>query len=231
MPRGLLSSSTKAVVFDAVGTLIFPSPGAPVVYAAHAADHDVTLRATDVRCRMIAAYAREEAIDRDAGWVTSEDREVTRWRRIVAASLPELSDPEACFRTLFEHFARPDAWEVNRDADQVFARLAARGIPVGLASNYDSRLLRVVAGKPELAPVAGRVVISSLVGRRKPSGVFFQEVVRTFAVEPGQVVFVGDDYGNDYTGATEAGLRAVLLNERGGFPSAVSITKLIELLD
>src|SRR5687768_12711005 len=119
MPPGLLSSSTKAVVFDAVGTLIFPSPGAPAVYAAHAADQGVALPTNDVRGRMIAAYAREEAIDRDAGWVTSEDREITRWRRIVAAALPELPDTEASFKVLFEHFARPDAWEVNPDAQPV----------------------------------------------------------------------------------------------------------------
>src|SRR5439155_21021759 len=115
----------RAVFFDAVGTLIFPEPGATVVYADVARRHGLELSARVIRDRFLAAYRTEEAADRLAGWVTSEPREIARWRRIVGESLPGVPDP--CFRELFDHFAQPSAWTVNADAPVVFAALQEHG--------------------------------------------------------------------------------------------------------
>jgi len=231
MPPFLLPPNTRAVVFDAVGTLLFPNPGAPAVYAAYAAEHGAAVGTDVVRGRMTAAFTAEEEVDRAAGWVTSEGREVERWRRIVAGSLVELPDPAGCFRDLYEHFARPDAWSVNPDAAEVFRALTARGIAVGLASNYDSRLRRVLAGRPELEPIRARVTISSEAGYRKPSPHFFSAVLRTLDVSTAaEVAYVGDDYRNDYLGAAGAGMTAVLLDDRDRSPSAVRVLRLMDLL-
>lgn len=217
--------------FDAVGTLLFPAPGAAAVYVESAARHGAACRPDLVRGRMIAAYTAEEEFDRARGWMTSEAREIERWRRIVAASLPELSDPDACFHDLYEHFARPDAWAVNPDAPVVFGGLAARGLVLGVASNYDSRLHRVLAGKPELGPVEDRLFISSEVGYRKPSPQFFRAVTRTLGdINPADVVYVGDDHENDYRGAAGAGLTAVLYDDRDRSPDAVRVRRLLDLL-
>jgi putative hydrolase of the HAD superfamily len=230
MRIAMLPPSVRAVVFDAVGTLIYPNPTAPAVYAAYARRHGVLDDAEIIRTRMIAAYNAEEAIDQAADWVTSEERELERWRRIVAASLPELSDLEACFQDLFEHFSRPDAWTVNRDAATVFAELTKRGCMIGLASNYDTRLLRILAGRPELVPIRKRVIISSLVGWRKPSPRFFQELARTLSLASEEILYVGDDYKNDYMGANAAGFSALLLDERNRYQTTARIPRLIELV-
>jgi putative hydrolase of the HAD superfamily len=230
MPKTVLNPSVRAVVFDAVGTLIFPNPTAPIVYAGCARRRGFDCHTPTVRARMIAAYDAEEAIDRAAGWVTSEGREVERWRRIVSAALADLPDPGACFSELYEHFARAGSWAVNPDAANVLHELAARGVVFGLASNYDSRLFRVLDGLPELRPVRERVVVSSAVGHRKPAAQFFQAVADLMTCDPGQIAFVGDDYANDYLGAREFGFPAVLLDERDRFPRAVRIRRLRELL-
>lgn len=208
-------AGVRAALFDAVGTLIFPWPSAPVVYAGVALRHGFDLDPAVIRERFLAAFRAEEAIDRAAGWVTSEEREVARWRRIVANTLTEVPDAEACFRELFDHFADPAAWAVTPDAAAVFTALRDRGLALGLASNYDARLRPVVDGHPELAPLRDRVVISAAVGYRKPAAEFFREAVRVAGCEPGEVLLVGDDLENDYEGATAAGLKAVLLDERG----------------
>jgi putative hydrolase of the HAD superfamily len=231
MASDLVPSATRAVVFDAVGTLIFPNPGAPALYADFAARHGVRCDSGVIRGRMIAAYAAEEEADRAAGWVSSEPREIERWRRIVAASLPELDDPDACFRELFEHFSKPEAWTVNPDAGDVFAALTGRGIALGLASNYDARLRRVLAGRPELKPLAERVIISSEVGHRKPSASFFDAVSTAVGADAACLVYVGDDHENDYCGAKAAGLRAVLYDDRDRIPEAVRIRRLAELIE
>lgn len=211
----LVRSDTRAVCFDAVGTLLFPSPPAVTVYAEVARRAGLDLPPAEVRTRFLTAYRAEEAADRATGWVTSEMRERNRWYRIVTSTLREVPDPDACFRELFEHYARPAAWAVNPDAADVLATLRDRGFVVGMGSNYDSRLLSVLEGFPELAALRDRVVVSAAVGFRKPAAEFFREVVRSAGCEPEQVLFVGDDVGNDFEGATAAGLRAVLLDSGG----------------
>jgi putative hydrolase of the HAD superfamily len=222
---------TRAVFFDAVGTLIVPEPPAPVVYAAVARRHGLDLRPEVARDRFRAAFRVEEEADRAAGWVTSEGREQARWWRIVTHTLAEVSDPKACFHELFQHFSKPTAWGVNTDAAAVIASLREQGLVLGIASNYDARLRSVVAGHAALAPLRDRLVISAAVGHRKPSRSFFDEVARVAGCEPSAILFVGDDLENDYEGATAAGLQAVLLDPDGRHPQvARRISALRELV-
>jgi len=206
------TTPTRAVFFDAVGTLLFPEPAPFMVYAEVARRHGYETTPLEVRERFHPAYQAEDDIDRAAGWVTSEERERDRWRRIVAASLPGLSDPEVCFRELWQHFATSAAWRVNPTAGPRIAQLCKRGITLGIGSNFDARLLTVLNGFPELALLRDRVVVSAAVGFRKPAVEFFREVVTLAQCEPGEVLFVGDDRENDYDGAIAAGLQAELLS-------------------
>lgn len=223
-------SPIRAVFFDAVGTLIHPTPSAPEVYAAVAARYGLDVTAEEVRRRFIAAFREEEAVDRATNWVTSEAREEERWRRIVARTLP-VAEGEACFRELYDHYSQPAAWAVDPAACEVFATLRDRGLILGLASNYDRRLESVADGHPHLAGLRPNLVISSQVASRKPGGGFFAAVVQAAGVEPHEIALVGDDVDNDYHGATAAGLRAILLDPNGRNPQAENrIATLRELL-
>jgi len=212
----LIPDGTRAVFFDAVGTVLIPNPGAVAVYAAAAARYGLPADPAVIRARFREAFRKEELADEQAGWVTSEERELARWRAIVRATLP--GAPEECFEQLYFHFARPEAWRVPAEAVALFEHLTARGLRLGLASNYDSRLESVLAGRPELAPLAGLVAISSHVGVRKPAAKFFEHLTDLAGCRPDEIAVVGDDYGNDYLGATAAGLRAVLLDPDGRHP-------------
>jgi len=220
----------RAVLFDAVGTLILPAPAAPVVYAEVGRRLGSQLSPQTILDRFRLAFRREEDLDRAHGYRTSEEREVERWRRIVAATLDDVPDQEACFRELFAHFAQPDSWRCNLDAGDVASRLAALGYRLGMASNYDSRLHRVWEGKPELAAIR-EVIISSEVGWRKPAGPFFEDAARRLGVSAAECLFVGDDLANDYDGARAAGMGAVLYDphgrQAGGF---IRIQRFTELL-
>ena len=209
----ILPARARAVAFDAVGTLLFPDPGAPAVY--EAAARRLGLPHEGVLARLTASYRAEEEIDRAAGWVTSEEREIARWRAIVAASVP--GSGGGLFDELYGHFADPAAWRVAPDAAATIAGLQSRGYGLVLASNYDSRLDRVLDGKPELAPLRP-ALISGQVGVRKPGAAFFARLAERLGVAPGEIVYVGDDYGNDFVGATAAGLTAVLLDPAGRRP-------------
>src|SRR5206468_1905436 len=106
-----------------------------------------------IKTRFLRAFKQEEQTDRCFGWRTSEAREIERWRHIVANVLDDVSNPEDCFETLFEHFSRPKAWRCEPDTGKVLTELAQRGFVLGIASNYDSRLHKVMAGNPELRPI------------------------------------------------------------------------------
>jgi len=207
----------RAVAFDAVGTLLFPNPGATVVYAEVAARHGLAADTADIGPQLWAHFHIEDEKDRAAGWATSEQREQDRWRNIVFAALPGAT--ETLFQELFLHFSHQSAWTVPPDAAEVLAELHRCGFLLGMASNYDSRLTTVMDGTPALAPVRERLVISSLVGVRKPGLAFFANgVLPAMGVPAGEILFVGDDHENDYLGATAAGMRAVLLDPKGKHP-------------
>lgn len=209
----MIPSNIKAIFFDAVGTLIHPEPGAAAVYWDVGRRHGSKLDLHQIVHRFRSAFQAEEDADRAAGWRTCEEREYRRWQHIVASVLDDVSNPSACFGELYLHFARPDAWRLEADAPRVLAELEQRGYVLGMASNYDQRLRSVVAGLPLQA--LKHLVISSEVGWRKPAGEFFAALAAAVAMTPSQILYIGDDWANDYQGAVAAGLQALLFNPRG----------------
>jgi putative hydrolase of the HAD superfamily len=223
-------SAVRAVFFDAVGTLLHPEPSAAAVYFAAArrwgSSHDLPT----IAARFAAAFRSQEEHDHQANLRTSEEREVARWRHIVAEVLDDVSDPESCFQELYNHFATPAAWGCAAGAGEVLAALAARGYDLGVASNFDHRLRGVVACLPELRPVR-HLVISSAVGWRKPATEFFSTLCHEAGRPPEQILFVGDDPVNDFEGPRAAGLPALLFDPRGRCPGIPRIAALGELLE
>jgi putative hydrolase of the HAD superfamily len=223
--NGLLSG-VRAVAFDAVGTLITPDPPVAAAYLAAGRRHGSRLTAGEIDSRFRAAFRAEEDRDRTAGWRTNAAREVDRWRKIVAGVLPDVTAPDACYRELWDHFARPAAWRCLPDVGVVIEVLARHGVAVGVASNFDTRLREVIAGLPELARV-GPIIVSAEVGWRKPAPAFFEALITAFGNRADEVLVVGDDFENDYAGGTANGLRAVLVARAR--PGVTTIDRLGEL--
>jgi putative hydrolase of the HAD superfamily len=206
----IITPDIRAVFFDAVGTLIEPRPSAAVVYQLAGEAHGIQLNDGTIEQRFSDAFAAEEERDHVAGLRASEGGERDRWRRIVSTVFAGHSS-DKLFDELWHWFARPMAWRTTYDVVEVLCELAGRGLALGIASNFDRRLHSVIDGLPELAPIQHRV-ISSEVGWRKPSQVFFDAIVRATRCEPRQIVFVGDRRDVDYDAANAAGLRGVFLN-------------------
>ena len=228
----MFHDNVRAVIFDAVGTLSHPTPSVATVYAEFASRHGAAIAPDTIRARFPAAFRKQEATDRDAGWVTSEVGERQRWQQIVTETLHEVPDAEACFRELYEHYAQPESWVVAADALAVLEALHQRGYSLGLASNLDRRLQKVIDGFPALARLRDTVIISSVVGYRKPSGRFFDVVrERLGNPPPHTIAFVGDDFENDFNGANSAGFNAILLDESSRYPEVTRrIARLSSLL-
>ena len=219
----------RAVVFDAVGTLIHVEPSAAAVYSEVGRRHGSGLGADEVRRRFGVAFHRQDDVDRANNWITNEEREERRWREIVAEVLDDVADMEKCFAELYGHFAKPASWRVDADAAPVLDELSRRGLILAMASNFDSRLNAIVAGQPELVRLR-HLIISSEVGHRKPGGPFFDAAKCRLGVESREILFIGDDLINDYHGATAAGFHAALLDLKHREYDVRRIGRLNELL-
>ena len=203
----------KAIVYDAVGTLLHVNPSVAAIYADVGRRFGSRRQESDVRRRFAAAFERQEQLDREIGWRTDEARELRRWRDIVAEVLDDVADPDACFQTLFDAFGRPDAWTCDADAAAVIAAIQTSGVAQAVASNFDARLRGLLGA---FAPLRGLtpIVISSDVGWRKPAAEFFDHLLGALQLPADEVLFVGDDRGNDYDAARLAGMQAILLDPR-----------------
>jgi putative hydrolase of the HAD superfamily len=185
--------------------------------------------AEEIARRFRTAFRLREEEDRREGWRTDEERELRRWREIVAEVLDDVTDRAGCFAALYEHFRRPASWECAAEAGSVLGELARRGLVLGIASNFDERLRHVAAGLPELAPVR-HLVISAEVGWRKPAPEFFAAVLDATRLPPERILFIGDDPENDLDGARAAGMRALLFDPKNRHPDRPRLSGLAELL-
>lgn len=221
LPRG---GSIRAVLFDAVGTLIVPDPPVLDAYLAAGRRHGSRLARRQVADGFKRAYARQERLDRVRGnGRTDESGEQRRWRKIVAEVFPDVVG-ESLFADLWRHFSRPEHWRLVEDAAAGWQALAEGGLVVGVASNFDARLRTILDGLP-LAPAAGEhVFISSEIGFRKPRREFFGAIERRLGLAPGELLLVGDDPANDFHGARRCGWEAVLVG-RGGTGSLAALAE------
>lgn len=201
----------RAIFFDAVGTTIRAELPVAEVYARFAHRYGLQLTPEELRQRFQSAFSRQRELDRQQHWRTSEPREFRRWRCIVQEVFPELTDTEAIFRELWQHFARADAWACYPEVADILERLVARGYLLGLASNFDERLRRIYTGLPCLHRCSW-LLISSEIGWLKPARQFFEALARTVHLPSQEILYVGDDYETDCLSALEAGFQAVWLN-------------------
>jgi putative hydrolase of the HAD superfamily len=196
------------VLFDAVGTLIDADP--PVAEVYHAAGQRFGSRRSvaEIGQRFRLALAAEQSNSRP----TSESNERERWRQIVGHVMDDVPEAgDAIFEHLWRHFAQPQHWRVYDDVPDTLTALARHGFQLGIASNFDRRLVEIASGHPRLAPCTS-VFVSSDISYTKPDPRFFLGVEARLGVAPAEIALVGDDEVNDIQGAITAGWRAIRLN-------------------
>jgi putative hydrolase of the HAD superfamily len=132
------------------------------------------------------------------------------------------------FEELWRHFGQPGSWRVFEDVAKAFEGLSSRGFRLGIASNFDSRLREVVAGRAELARCEA-VFVSSDLGYSKPDPRFFAEVEGRLGVGSEEILLVGGDGVNDVEGARGARWRVVYLEREGRGSRCGAIRSLVEI--
>ncbi|MFP3422470.1 HAD-IA family hydrolase, partial [Bacillus sp. SIMBA_161] len=86
-----------------------------------------------------------------------------------------------------------------------------QGIQLGVISNFDSRLYRVLNAL-QLDSFFTTITISSEVGAAKPDPKIFQSAIALYQVSPEQTWHIGDSRREDYEAAKALGMHGFLLN-------------------
>lgn len=133
------------------------------------------------------------------------------------------------FERVFHVFEEAESWQLFPETAQTLAALKARGVELGIISNFDSRLFTVIRGLG-LAETFDTVTISSLAQASKPAPRIFQLALEKHAVDPEEALHIGDSLRDDVEGASRAGLHAVLL-DRGGTQQGADIRSIRTLDD
>ena len=101
---------------------------------------------------------------------------------------------------------------------------------LGLISNtHDADMVRGFLHAFDMHDQFASIVLSADVGIPKPDGRIFLEAMQTLETEPQQCTYIGDNYENDYVGATRAGMACYLIGTHARVPRQYQLRSLLDL--
>ena len=210
------------VFFDAGNTLLHVYPSIGEVYAEVSKTFGCTVSPAEIEGQLLSVWKQylDKVKASPEALVTSEKQEVEMWRMLtytVHKRLPSLTcDPRPWFESLYETFGEARRFRLFPDVDETLSTLGEKGIRLGLISNWDSRLERILKGIG-LSQVFEVVVISSLVGYSKPHPRIFEIALEQAGLQAEDAVHIGDTYRDDVEGARTVGIRAFHLHRTQSF--------------
>jgi putative hydrolase of the HAD superfamily len=232
--------SIKAVFFDAAGTLFGVNGSVGEIYACLARAHGKEIAATDLEAGFRRAFASAPAMAfPGASPEQLPALERQWWRNVVwnvFAPLGPFPRFANYFEALFARFAEADAWALYPETLEVLTTLQARGLLLGIISNFDSRLFGLLEGFG-LARFFAPVVISAQVGAAKPETTIFHRALAYHGLRPDEALHVGDSHEADVIGAQTAGLIPVWVDRRvhaqslDGYLRVKSLAEIPAILD
>jgi len=206
---------TKAIFFDAAGTLIKPVRPVGETYATLARQYGIEASAAEISERFRICFHEapplafpgisEQAIAScEHGW----------WKRLVRNVFEPWKDFtqfDDYFTELFAYFAQPTAWTLYPEVSKTLAALHEERLLLAVVSNFDSRLHTILKGL-DIDQWFTTILISSRVGYAKPAREIFEAALERHGLTPEGAIHVGDSEKNDLGGAANAGLTGVLID-------------------
>jgi HAD superfamily hydrolase (TIGR01549 family) len=202
------------VIFDVGGTLVGFEDDRP--FDEFLAGVDIPHRfvtGADLRLSMIhnLSLRRREAV----GLGLDDDSINNWWLSILLDLFPQHPAVAERMWKLFKHNYFDSLFPDTRPTLEC---LKARGVPMGIISNYGTHLLDLLP-KLEIFDYFDFIIVSAIVGAVKPNAKIFQIGIEEAGVSPNQILYVGDNPVDDIEGARKVGIDAVLINRPGREPN------------
>ena len=212
--------SPQVIYVDAVGTLFGVRGSVGEQYAKIATDFNVRL---DPRLINRAFYEVFQTAPRIAFPNLPQSdipkAEYEWWRSLAEETfsqtfdLAKFLDFEGFFKSLYAYFATSEPWFIYEDTRLALNAWQQQGITLGVLSNFDSRIYAVMENLG-LKDYFSSVTISTETGAAKPDPLIFEVALAKHQIEksPDLAWHIGDSFGEDYMGASAAGISAFWLN-------------------
>lgn len=206
----------RAAFFDAAGTLFESREPIGRTYARLAREFGLDASEDAVAASFRRAFGEAPGLAFGLGLRPDELRRLERhwWRDRVSetfAPLGKFPDFDAYFDALFSYFANPDHWLADLEAAPMLQRLKDDGLKLGVISNFDYRLYRILDGL-DLTRFFESVTISSEAGFAKPRREVYDAALARAGVAVREAMHVGDSEHLDFAPAAALGLVAVLID-------------------
>lgn len=207
----------EAVFFDAGETLVHPHPSFAELFALvlRREGHDVSDELVADRVLLVAERFQRAAREREL-WTTTPARSRAFWMSVYEAFLAQLGLPadDATLEVLHREFTDLANYALFDDVVPVLERLASAGIMLGVISNFEEWLERLLE-ELGIARYFHVRVISGIEGLEKPDPRIFRLALERARVPAGSAAYVGDDPALDLEPAAAVGMHAVLIDRRG----------------
>jgi HAD superfamily hydrolase (TIGR01549 family) len=213
------------VIFDVGGTLVGFEEDAPfneflaAVQAAQPFKSGAELRQ---RMMTILSTRRHEAVGLEFNQAIEQ-----WWLTIFNELFPNNTN---LARGMWELFRCNYFESLFPDTLPALQTLQARGVPLGIISNYGTGLLDLLL-QFDLTLYFDFAIVSAHEGLAKPDSRIFEMALQAAGVTANQALYVGDNVTDDIEGANRVGMEAVLIH-RPGRPRAAAplvIESLLEL--
>jgi putative hydrolase of the HAD superfamily len=199
----------RAVLFDALGTLLQLQPPWPLLKRLAFARNGIDIPETSAKEAMLAEMAYYRAHHREGFDEPSLAALRSRCAQVVREGVPPLR--ELPLESVTELLLDSLRFEPFPDAAPALAVLRTARVRTAVVSNWDCSLPEVLAGVG-LGGAVDAIVTSAEVGAAKPEPGIFEAALERIGSRPDRALFVGDSPETDVLGAREAGIAAVLLD-------------------
>jgi putative hydrolase of the HAD superfamily len=225
-------SDRRAVLLDALGTLLELDPPAVRLRAELASRHHAHVSLAQARAAIGAEIAYYRAHLDEGGDPASLVSLRRRCAEVLVEALPrDVRELLPAGDRIVELLLASLHFQPFSDALGALPRLRERGARLVVVSNWDVSLHELL-DRVGLAPYLDGIVTSAEVGARKPDPAIFERALGLAGVPASEALHVGDTLAEDVAGARNAGIEPVLIVRDGGAaPDRVrTIRSLLELV-
>ena len=225
--------SPRAILLDALGTLVELEPPAPRLRSELSRRFGLELPVASCEQAIgaeIAFYRAHLNEGRDADSLAALRR---RCASVLRGALPaDAQDAAADLDAVTEALLASLSFRPYDDVRPALSQWRGRGLRLVVVSNWDVSLHNVLE-RVGLVPLLDGVVTSAEAGARKPAAVIFERALALAGVRHGDAVHVGDSADDDVAGARAAGIEPVLVRRAdaaSAVPGVRTIKSLAELV-
>lgn len=212
-----MKNKLTTVFVDAGGTFLNLNREIGEIYAALAGELGFTVDPDEMTARFPMAWAASKQRRKASRYKCDDSVLREEWRAIVRDVFPRAIGRED-FENIFSHiFGSLGAARFFRIADGFVAvarRLRAGGIGLGVVSNWDSRLSKILK-EFGIDDLFDTVTVSWEVGLEKPHPGMFETALERAGVGPGDAAMIGDSFEWDVLPSESLGMTPVWFNPDG----------------